>query len=406
MPLVDRRSNLTSMNARVSDVAQKMVEQVAPIHQQRMMAAFRVQGLQGILYSRLNQGPRCTCHSRNNEIVNLDPDGKASAGAINRVLTGSQNFGVSDYKDRPATADEEFDVFGDDATSPNNAFNQWMGTDNTTRDNSSDETMVYDDGQSADGLDLPDFDLNEFGLSDVTCPICFGSNVVGGYSMMRGFRKVFVPSDFATHSVVDPLTFELSPGEHTTAITVPRGVTRLDVFRVMRGKVPVAAKFYVDNQDVSNANLVRALGDGIVRKLRVVTDSPMTHVEIQFALSEESMYFEVPKRTRTPDLAVLEQHEPFQIIVSPDVPQLYAQDIIVESQLGKHLIVTQVSPWNTKAMTVLGHEVQVRVAQPQELYTILPLREHVLRKPKTTVQARPSKSVTVSGFKPARSFKF
>lgn len=406
MPLVDRRSNLTSMNARVSDVAQHMVEQVAPIHQQRMMAAFRVQGLQGILYSRLNQGMRCTCHSRNNEIVNLDPDGKASAGAINRVLTGTQNFGVSDYKDRPATADEEFDVFGDDATSPDNAFNQWMGTDNNTRDNSSDETMVYDDGQSADGLDLPDFDLNEFGLTDVSCPICFGSNFVGGYSMMRGFRKVLVPTDFVTSSTLDPQTFELSPGQHKTVLTVPRGVTRLDVFRAMRGKTPVPARFFMGRQDITQTNLVRTLGDGVARNFEVHTDHPITHLEIQFALSDEPMWFEVPKRNRTQDLSLLEQQEPFQIIVSPDVPQLYAQDVIVESQMGKHLIVTTVSPWNTKAMTVLGHEVQVRVAQPQELYTILPLREHVLQKPKTTVQARPSKAQAVSGFRPTRSFEF
>lgn len=406
MPFIDRRSPLTSMNARASDVAAHTVEQVVPIQQQRMMAAFRVQGIQGILYSRLGQGLRCTCHTKEHSLVKLDSDGKAAPGAINRVLTGHQNFGVSDYQARPANADEEFEFLDKEPTSPTNGFDQWLGDLDRAVDNKSSTSGVYDDGVSDGGMDLPDFDLNELGITDVSCPICFGSTYVGGYSMMRGFRKVFVPSEMQTQSIIDPNTWTLSPGTHIMTLQAPKGLTQLDVFRAMNGKIPVVAQFFIDNAPAVGQSLIRMVGDGMPHVLRVVTQSSITHIEIQFALSQEPMYFELPKRARSQDLSLLEQQEPFQIIVSPDVPLLNAQDIIVESQMGKHLIVTQVTPWNTRAMAMLGHEVQVRVAQPQELYTLLPLRQHVISKPQAANLARPSKSTVVSGMVPTTGFKF
>lgn len=371
MPLIDRKSPISSANARASDVAARMVEQLAPIQQQKMTSAFRVQGIEGVLYSHLTQGVRCTCHTKDASVVALSPDGKATPGAINRVLTGNPRFGIAKY----ATPDEEFDSFEDEPTSPGNPFNEWLGDLNTSSNRQTDEPAVNDDGQSSPDLDdmLAGFDLGELGLSDVSCPICFGSSYVGGYSAFRGFRRVIVPAEMSTSSTLDLPSFELLPGTHSVSVTLPQGAHQLEAFRVLCGKQIVPATFALDGTSLTNQNILRWC-DGRPHLLTIETDSPMTHMEIQFSLSPESIYFEVPKRQHSSSIEFLEQQEPFQILVSPDVPTLKSLDVIAESQMGKMLIVQSVNPWTTRNRQMLGHEVMVRVAQPQELYNILPFR--------------------------------
>lgn len=390
MPLIDRRSPLTANNARASDVAAHLTEHVVPIQQQKMMAAFRVQGIQAILYSGLTQGTRCTCHAENKEVSLLSPDGKASPGAINRVLTG-QSFGVSDYN-------EEFDEFGDSSSE----FDKWLETSNTQANHGS-PNSIEDDG-AADQPDDFDFDLGSIGFSDVSCPICFGTGFVGGYSPFRGFRKVIVPSELSTASVLNLPKFELSPGTHEITLVLPARASYVDVFRAMLNDRPVPADFFFDNTPLKSKSPLQFC-DGRPHTLKIVTSSAITHVEIQFAISNEPIYFEIPRLTKSSDISLLEQQEPFQIIVSPDVPLLNTLDVISESQLGKHLIVQTCNPWNTRNRQMLGHEIMVRVAQPQELYNILPVRSKVTGA-KTTNAARPAKAKALSGVAPTKSFTF
>jgi hypothetical protein len=393
---------MTSANARASDVAARLTESVIPLQQQKMAAAFRVQGVQAILYSQLKQGIRCSCHSKNAVSSQLSPDGKASPGTINRVLSGN-NFGISNYQETP---ESEFDDFDEDPTSPKNIFNQWMGDLNTGINQPSDESRVNDDGQSLPDIDdiLGDFDLGSAGFSDVSCPICFGSSYVGGYSMYNGQRIVIVPKQMQTTSVLDLHTFELSAGRHQVTTTFPRGAVGIDVFRAMRGDKAVPAKFFIDNQSIANHNILRYC-DGMPHTLAVEAGTPITHLELQFVISDQSVYFEFPKRTKTSDLSLLEQEEPFQIIVSPDVPIINTLDVIAESQSGKLLLVTNANVWNSRNRQMLGHEVMVRVTQPQELYRILPIRRHVAGQ-KVARTISPAKSRTISGLTGTKGFTF
>ena len=394
MPFLERRSPMTPANARASDIASRMVEHLVPLQQARMAAAFRVQGIQGILYSHLTQGRPCTCKSANHEVNRLSPDGKADLGTINRVLSGSSNFGVSDYESSP---EDDFEFLDDAPTSPNNKFQQWVHNVQAADDDPSDEPTVGDDGQSSPDLEnlLGGFDLGSIGYSDVSCPICFGSGYVGGYSMSKGFRRVLIPSEMQTQSTLDLPSFALLPGTHTVNLTLPRGATQLDVFRALNGSSVVAVDFYLDNIPLKGKNVLRFC-DGRQHLLTIDAKVPITHVEIQFATSEESMYFEIPRLSKSADIAVLEQQEPFQIIVSPDVPMLKSLDVIAESQRGKLLIVQTVNEWNTRRREMLGHEIMVRVAQPQELYRILPVRSKVTAQ-QPIEPARPAKSKTISG---------
>jgi hypothetical protein len=128
--------------------------------------------------------------------------------------------------------------------------------------------------------------------------------------------------------------------------------------------------------------------DGGPHLLQATFDGEFTHLEIQFNLSTESVYFEFPRRNIGSDTSLLEQMEPFQIVLSPNVPTINSMDVIVESQLGKVLVVQSVNTWKSRHRSLLGWEVQVRVIQPQELFRILPVRGRVMSKDRTTLPSR------------------
>jgi hypothetical protein len=378
MPIVDRKSGLVPNNARNADVAHRMIEHIAPMQQQRTQAAFRVNGIQAILYNKLTQGPSCVCHSKSNEVARLSPDGKASTGIINRVLTGNSNFGIRSYA--PEDQDLELDPYNA-PTSPL-SVNKWRG-DNTKISQEptagfSDMTFgpeLSDVGQFSPDLDdmFNGFDMSHLGISDISCPICFGTGFVGGYVPFRAWRKVLLGTDLQTDSFQDLPSFELTPGTHTVMVTLPRGAITIDVFRTMLNSKATSSKLYLDGHDLSSRRVLDFF-DGRPHELKIVTNESLTHVELQVSLSNEPVYFEVPKLARAADLSFLDQQEPFSIMMSPDIPMLQPLDVIAETQLGKFLIVQQATQWNTRNRNMLGTECQVRVAQPQELWNILPKR--------------------------------
>lgn len=375
MPIVNKRAALTPANGRASDVAQRLTESIAPIQQQRTVAAFRVQGIQCILYNRLTQGRQCVCCTKPATATKLSPDGKADLGSINRIITGADNFGVTTYNPQREQG------------------NQWQGRTSTSADpwkgdlvsigslDDQDVNLVQDGpGLGDTGQFSPDFDnlfkdldTSLLGLTDVSCPICFGSTFIGGYSVFRGFRTVLVPQDFKTSAFIDPKTWEMSAGAHTARIVLPKGANGLDAFRVMRGRNSVPFNLLIDGQSAAGRHLLPYF-DGREHSLTIEVEEAMTHLEIQGSLSTESTYFEFPRRPKNGDIALLEKTDPFQLLLSPDVPQLDTLDVIVESQKGKALVVGSTNPWETHRRNPLGWECQVRVAQPQELFNILPVR--------------------------------
>lgn len=410
MPIVDRRGALTPANMRNADVAHRLIEDIAPMQQSRMQSAFRVAGVQAVLYTRLTQGRPCICHRQNNEASRLSPDGKASSGAIDRIITGNSNFGIGSYSTH--TRDLNENPYKTE-TSPGNQSNKYRGDLNRVGSILDDEfnqleeePILGDNGQfSPDLEDMFDgFDMSQLGLSDISCPICFGTNYVGGFSPFRSWRQVLLGTDLRSTSYFDLPSFTLSPGVHYANITLPRGATVLDVCRTMNGKTQTLSQMFVDGVDITRSRFLDFC-DGRPRVLRIETDSPLTHVEIQLGLSDEPVFFEFPKKSKSSDMSLLEQTDPFQIIVSPDIPSLAAMDVIMESQSGKLLIVQATTPWSTRNKNMLGFECQVRVAQPQELWNILPKRRHVTGQ-KRVLGASPSKARPSSGLANTKGFSF
>jgi len=398
MPIKSHSNNrVLPANARAADVATKAIYEILPAQQMRTYNAFRVQGYQGLLYNRLQQGRKCTCQASQKQLNSrLDRDGKATVGAINQLLTGSATFDVSPYgstphRDSPFTNEVS-------PLAPVNPFQgvfDVVGTDLHDHPSTriSDEPTFGDNGPLDPMVDIEqlvgDFDAAHLGFTDVTCGVCFGTGFVGGYAPFHGQRIILTPAD--VNLGLSTIDYTAKPWSATTeqsfsvSLVLPLGALGLDSLKLWNGYRPCVANFSVDGTPIANDIQILKYCDGRVHTLEVTApETKWTHLELQLALSVESPYFEFPKLTKGSDTSLLEQLEPFQIIMSPNVPSVRPEDVIVESTFGKTLIVQNSNWWNTRKQDVLGWECNVRVIQPQELYRILPARGRVQTKSRTT----------------------
>ncbi len=397
MPVVERSNNkILPSNARATDVAKKAIEEITPVQQRRYFDAFVVQGITCIHYARLSQGRKCSCQA-SAKILNgiLDKEGKASAGAINAMLTGDSAFSVTAYN-----LDQQRVTGVSNETSPLAPVNKYQGVFDIVTDG--DEipfadllagrpSALGDNGpvehETIDDM-VHDFDASSFGFSDVACPICFGTGFVGGYEPYHAHRLVLAVPEVQPAAGSEIITterpFVCKGTGFSVIVKFPRGAIGIDAFRVWNGTSITNATFTIDGTLLANNSQLLALCDGKEHLLTVTGIQAFTHFEMQFVTTTESIYFEFPRRPNSANTGLLEQMDPFDIILSPNVPTIDSQDIIVEQQLGKTLIVQNVNPWNTRMRDVLGWEAQVRVIQPMELYRLLPGRGRVMSKSRTT----------------------
>ena len=400
MPVVERSNNrIQPANARNADVAEKAIDEILAVQQRAYMSAFRPQGIQCITYNRLNSGRKCNCQSAAKQINGiLDQEGKASAGTINSLLTGDMNFNVTPYNQNyervtgvnnqtspfaPTNKNQGvFDIATEDDDIP---FADLLQGRPGFGDNGPVEPKTIDDM-------VNDFDASFLGFSDVACPICFGSGYTGGFTPYHAHRQVLTVPDvqLVEGSVIDTTMRPLvAKGPGFNAIVVlPAGAIAVDVFRVWNMAKPVNAQLSVDGVAITNVAQLLAACDGKRHLIQASNVGEFTHLEMQFTTTTESVYFEFPKRPTSNNTDLLEQMEPFNIIMSPNLPTLASMDVIVESQLGKILVVQNVNPWNTRNRNVLGWEAQVRVIQPQELFRILPPRGRIMNKNPATNAVR------------------
>lgn len=413
MPVLKPSNNqVLPANARASDVATKAIDEILATQQSRYMSALRVQGYQGILYCRLEQGQKCTCGASRKALnTRLGENGKATASDINKLLTGSMTFDVTPYGSNFIPRDDPlshvvspdapgdlfqgvFDVVGDD---PLIYPNVRVPTEPDFGDNG-----PIDPTFNVETL-VGDFDSDNVGFSDVSCAICFGTGFVGGYAPYQGYRRVYPVNDMMValgNSAIDasrtPWSAD-SPDTVAISALFPRGAVGVDSFKVYNNIKPVPANFTVDGRAISNVMELLAFCDGKAHNVvfALLTPGEWTHFEVQFSLSRESPFFELPKLVQGSDTAVLDKTEPFQIIMGPNVPMLRTEDIIVEQTFGKTLIVQNSNWWNTRNRNALGWECTVRVTQPQEWYRVLPKRGRTMAKNQTTNTAH--NNLTVRG---------
>lgn len=230
---------------------------------------------------------------------------------------------------------------------------------------------------------LSDFDTTAFGVLDVSCPICFGSGYVGGFSVMNGWRTVLTwgtpGASFGEDGFYQP---ELEiPAVHCTTATfenvlLPKFARGVDSLRAFARSKVLACDFYVDDTKLYNDYDLLQFCDGTTHRIELLFSEPVdfTHLEIQVNQSAHAALFEFPKITKSSVQTLLENTDPFQLVLSPLVPLVRPLDIICDSTYGKVLQVKSTNPWNDKRHRQLGWECEVRPVQPSELFDLLPRR--------------------------------
>lgn len=396
MPVRQSNNNrILPANARAVDVATRAIQEILPTQQMRYQDAFRVQGFEGVLYNRLYQGPKCTCKSSQKHLSSrLDESGKAKPGVINELMLG-ETFDVSAYG-HSMPRDDPFDS----VVSPAAPVNKHQGVfDNVGLETDSLPTRVAEGNDYGDNGPVnveflidelaADFDTNTLGMTEVSCAVCFGSGFVGGYTPLYG-RRIVRTVDQVELESTDSIDASRAPWTATSSKfkfveTFPYGAVALDAFRVMRDYHPVAANFTIDGSAVNEVSILKYC-DGKPHLVEVTFPNTQvfTHVEIQFKTSTDDAFFEFPKLSKSSDISLLDNTEPFQIILGPLIPSVQVEDVFTDSTYGKALIVQSVNTWNTRNRQTLGWECQVRVAQTPEIYNYLPRRGRIQTKPQTS----------------------
>lgn len=371
-------NQLLPANQRNADVASFAVSGIASVMQQRNIAAFRVQGIDICLYYHLSSGHICSCQGKSKKINSrLNENGKASQGFINGILTG-ETFNTSQFG---------IDDSGLESYVPETANypdrNDFLPSPEETNPDLSGEL-------SLDEI-VGDFDASTLGITDSTCPICFGTGFIGGFSLYNGFRLVIPCEEFSLPAdgelLLQNTPFSAKTSYATAEIVLPKGTISVDAFRLLNGfKLAEDFTVLLDGLPVSTSTVL-AKADGRKHTVTIMSASnrsEFTHLEIQLNLSVESAYMEVPKLNKSSSVSILDSTDPFQILLSPNIPHVDKLDIITESMWGKALMVQDVSWHNTKERQMLGWECNARVVQQQEVFNFLPRRQRVATKQQTT----------------------
>lgn len=377
MPAVSLSNNqLLPANQRASDVAAQAVEGIVPIQQQRVDAAFRVQGFQAIIYHYLSNGRKCSCQAHGHKLnARLGQDGNADSGLINQLITG-QTFGTQDYTLTSQQFESHIMYSGIDPSS-SQLPELWNKVEADPED-----TQLGDNGITGPSLEpmFNGFDQTSLLFGDTACPVCFGTGFIGGYSIYNGIRNV-VPVEEMELGLDGVLNVEEYPYSANSTyfefnLKLPKDIVTLDCFRLKYKFETLNPQLFIDGQPLTQ-NLLRFKCDGHNHLIsgKFNESIKFTHFEFQANLSSKSAFVEFPRLTKGSRIDVLDSTEDFQLLLSPDVPHIQRRDLIADSVHKKIFYVQNTSLLNTRERQMLGWELNVRVIQPQEVLSNLPLRK-------------------------------
>lgn len=400
-------------NQRAIDPAKRALDRLAPYQQKKYEAAFFVNPIEILLYSKLNGGIECSCTFGDHDAPAapiLGIDGKASPATIQTLLTGKR-FGITDYGTvltDVSTTDRE--VAQSDLSNPAISAFTFVGrSGNDPRSNvASRERGAIGADTVLEGLEddsPPDLQQPEFLESDQlnrslrstdnrSCPVCFGSGYVGGYSVQNGWRRVFDCRDNNLTIVQGEIDAIISPNRATVTatgyaeylITFPKHVHSIDAFRVMNGKFP-AKNVYLSAHSVGSNTFINVVDqasiksfcDGNSRLVRIlsldgINGFQFTHLEIQFNLSDTPLLAEFPRFGENSDLNMLEKLQDVQINMTNKVVSLHSEDVLSDSSVRKIWRVSAAQFYRDHSQNIIGWDCNASIVQPYETQSILPKR--------------------------------
>lgn len=384
MPILTRFSGrVLPANTRAVDVAKQEIQRLIPAHAQRTHNAMAVAGYESILYLRKTSGIHCACKRKSKEVFSrMDQDGNLSPGLIESIISGDQSGPVPyGTKYRDSSTYFEVNQATDDLVDPFNRTGKGTPPDlNRMTSDSQDPnsgTLLDDDGLE-ELITGPVLDYGGVGLTDTSCPICFGTGFVGGFSPLSAHRIVLSYQDPSCDStgVIDLNAFvpTITCDYISFEVVLPPAIG-VDALNVYNGREVLQVPIHIDDAVVTSNRHLLQYCDG---KLHTITLqwpqlTNFTHLEIQLQQSP-SIPIDFPKVTRQSIQTMIENMGDMQIQVSPQIPLVRPGDIVAESTFGKNFLIKNVTPHNDIRAQVLGWEADVRVIQPQELTWMLPRR--------------------------------
>lgn len=375
-------------NRRAVDTAQNSLASVIPIANDQYHNAFKIVGFPIVVYNKLKAGRKCSCHSSESIGGVLDGNGNLDESAINELLTASPNsvqkYGYRDSQrvsgsasnDHPSSYSKLAPQFDNISTDVDDTLSNWIESDETT--------------WGSKGLVKPDLVTDDtpgegiFGLSTTSsCPICFGTGFVGGFSTTDSTRIIVdstYPNLNLAGSALDltnyPNTIELN--EYLSfECTLPKGAVAVDAFKVWNLSENVTGECQFETLVGSSWVALTSILDYCLGKpltFRVSGVNVLSHIEIQLQVSTNDVLVELPRLQDTGNSESIDRTGDISVNITPKLPALSAFDCIADGKNGKIWVVKDCTFWNDNNIKNLGWDANLRVSQPMEIFAILPIR--------------------------------
>jgi hypothetical protein len=382
-------------------VARKTLDALVPVQQRKYANAFKANGYETLVYSRLKHGTPCSCQSSRRAQASIldEQTGKLKKGQMEKILTGGLSFRVNPYGVKEPMRDDLRAPRGGqsqprdeqiyDVLDNSKPVADWELEDDVLDNPNATVTRAAngdEDDAQADIVDQTADDASELVdieayANDSKCAVCFGTGYVGGFTLLNGLRLVICTQWPAISNLVGTIEPNRVPHSFFTTdvsftVTLPKGVIGVDAFRLWNNDLQIhPLTITIDGLSYS-MDLLRAFCDGRPHTFRFQFErlTYFTHVELQFNLSAIPALFDFPRGTFGANMQNVENLEDMQLYASPEIPNIEREDMLVECTLGKALVVSSVTDWKTNKRDILGWDVNVRALQPSELLNLLPRR--------------------------------
>ena len=408
MPVIKRLSRQSQPKNRDSvRIARSSLDNLMPVIQEQFNNSLSVNALPVLFYHRKQAGIRCTCSIADNSqsplgnslpensgVVALRPDGSGTESFVQTILQGARisidrygSRGHEDQKNPQRSLPHSPLIQSDNQINKSGSLN----------DPFADQVEPFDTSDLFDAAGLATMnDAMLAASADQGCGVCLGSNFVGGYDLLNGWRKVL---DTQVPAALDGITIDIL--QHPNAylvqgfagvtpiaqfeITLPLGAIGLDCIRLWNNKQQVHQglrfEIYVLGEwiELTSETLI-ANCDGLVRSIRIVFDrdqvAQFTHLELQLDMGSKPLLVDWPKQTVSQDLKQPENIDPVSINISPYVPIVQMFDVIADSTYERLWLIQTVTNGGDREKNIMGWEATARLVQRLEFSWMLFVRRN------------------------------
>lgn len=384
MGIIDRFSRTVApRNNGSPNIARSAIDNVLVAAKQQYDNALSVNARPVVYYMKKIAGLRCTC----SHTSTLNPDGLTHGllsmpGTVTQVA--SDGFGSQDFIDGVLEGTSfKINRYGTRPNSLDNIVPQ-QGPANGILDRKS--TDIGDPFSH----DIVDQDIEDFiepsagenalsSASPTGCAVCMNTGFVGGYDPFNYKRDIFdaqyegwlgVSVDKGTR----PATL-IPINQVSINIQVPRGVVQLVTVKLWNNKELVSnvAVTTTNNQSLATTVIQAAGGDfPLFFDFTNASSQTFTHLEVMYDIGNNPLLVEWSKIVYDENLDVIDQIADVNLIISSSLPQANLYDIIYETTFNR---LWKISSGNTnfdREKHVNGWNVNARLIQPYELFSLLP----------------------------------